>query len=150
MTGVTVARQRAHAEGRTRRRGSRRIFQGNASQVAEVRSFIRFEISDHPACNSTVIVASELATNAICHTKSGSGIFMVDIRVIDAHRVAMFVTDQGSPEVPRAIAADSDAEFGRGLMLVEALSEEWGSAELPCCGRVVYAVIGATSNGERG
>ena len=44
-----------------------------------------------------------------------------------------------SPPVPAG--AGPDAESGRGLVLVHALSKEWGHYPLPSGGKVVYCVI---------
>ena len=54
--------------------------------------------------------------------------------------VEVFDTDQRPP-----LLADADAEdeSGRGLMLVEALSKEWGYFFTPTGGKVVYSILSA-------
>jgi serine/threonine-protein kinase RsbW len=89
-----------------------------------------------PACDpldSLVMIASELAANAVTHTRSGTagGRFIVDVTWCpEAARVA--VGDQGSDEVPEIAASAEEeaayAENGRGLLVVEALSSSWGMA----------------------
>lgn len=48
------------------------IFRGIAQQVAAVRRFVESEIRDHPALDNAVLMASELAANAIAHSVSGA------------------------------------------------------------------------------
>jgi serine/threonine-protein kinase RsbW len=89
-----------------------------------------------PACaplDDLVVIASELATNAVEHTRSGDpgGRFTVDVTWSpDSARVV--VGDQGSDEVPESAASLEEefacAESGRGLWLVGQLSAAWGSA----------------------
>jgi hypothetical protein len=48
----------------------------------------------------------------------------------------------GDPRLPALVGdEDRDAEGGRGLVLVEALSKDWGYELLPSGGKVVYCVI---------
>jgi hypothetical protein len=47
----------------------------------------------------------------------------------------------GMPVMPGPV--DAEAESGRGLVLVEAMSKEWGVRSLSSGGKVVYAVIDA-------
>ena len=53
------------------------------------------------------------------------------------------------PAPPVLTGAGPDAESGRGLMLVQSLSTEWGHYLLPSGGKVVYCVI-STGHGRRG
>jgi len=46
-----------------------------------------------------------------------------------------------SPEPPVLADAGHDAENGRGLMLVDALSREWGYFPAPDGGKVVYCLV---------
>lgn len=46
-----------------------------------------------------------------------------------------------SPEPPVLSHAGPDAEDGRGLMLVDALSREWGHFPAPDGGKVVYCLV---------
>ena len=61
--------------------------------------------------------------------------------VSDLGQVVVFVWD-ASPRPP-AQAADpgADAEGGRGLLLVEALSERWGHFGYDGDGKVVWALL---------
>lgn len=81
---------------------------------------------DHPAAPAAACV-SELAANAIGHTRSGQpgGTFTVSVHDGgDAVRIA--VTDAGSTGRPRERRSHSASTRGRGLTIVAALSAAWG------------------------
>jgi serine/threonine-protein kinase RsbW len=127
--------------------GSSRTFRGTSDQIAAVRCFVRSAFGNHLACDDAVLVASELAANAVAHTASGDegGTFTVHLATVSAERVAMFVTDQGGPTVAKARHADVDAESGRGLDIVTAIASLFvvaGNADW--CG--VLAVIPAITS----
>jgi anti-sigma regulatory factor (Ser/Thr protein kinase) len=100
------------------------VFDGTRDQVRAVRQFIRAGLSGHPALTDAVLVASELATNAIEHSASGleGGMFIVHLAEVSADHVAIIVTDQGGPAIPHARDADAGAESGRGLGVVRSLT----------------------------
>jgi anti-sigma regulatory factor (Ser/Thr protein kinase) len=87
------------------------------------------------------LVLSELATNAIQHTRSGlaGGTFAVRL-VVHPDRVRVEVRDNGprGSRVPTPKAATMSAERGRGLALVDAFAATWG--RLPI-GNGVYAEV---------
>jgi hypothetical protein len=75
---------------------------------------------------STALLVSELVTNAVrisreCAPDSPVRLWLVS----DTTQVVVVVWD-ASPLPPVRIDADDDAENGRGLMLVDAVSERWG------------------------
>lgn len=59
-----------------------------------------------------------------------------------AGQVVIEVADR-DPGLPVTPGASLESESGRGLLLVEALSKEWGYFPLTSGGKVVYAVIDA-------
>lgn len=74
----------------------------------------------------TELVVSELVTNAV-HTsrQQQPGHPVVRLWVLsDQMRVRILVWD-GSPTRPIPIDADEEAESGRGLLLVESISDRW-------------------------
>ncbi|GAA1168995.1 hypothetical protein GCM10009654_27800 [Streptomyces hebeiensis] len=102
------------------------------------------------ACDTAVLVISELFTNAVLHTDSA--LITCEVRVTAAH-VRLDVHDQGvrgprertaestgaglSPRRP-----DSRAENGRGLLLVESLADAWGVVpRAGGTGRTVWATL---------
>jgi hypothetical protein len=58
-------------------------------------------------------------------------------------RIVVEVSDN-NPSPPVVADAGTDAEDGRGLMLVQALSKEWGHFFPPAGGKTVYCVIGSS------
>ena len=98
------------------------------------------------------LVVSELVTNAIVastdvdgrpkYGDTGGGLPVVHLRLCSDHeRIVIGVWDQ-SPQAPEATRPGPDAESGRGLLLVEALSERWGWEHSPGWnGKVVWAEL---------
>jgi anti-sigma regulatory factor (Ser/Thr protein kinase) len=73
------------------------------------------------------LVASELVTNAV-RASTGLGPAIAPVRIwlgSDTHHVLLAVAD-ASPRPPVRLNLAPDAEGGRGLALVEALSARWG------------------------
>lgn len=69
------------------------------------------------------MVVSELMTNAINHSRSHTA--RVTIHRLTADGVRIGVTDT-SPDAPVMRRSAEGAEAGRGLLLVDALSNRWG------------------------
>lgn len=101
---------------------------------------------------SARLVVSELVTNA-CNASAalpplsvdsedlyGCGLISLTLRLVPG-RLVIEVSDD-SPKPPVITDADPDSECGRGLMLVEALTREWGHLRLPAGGKVVFCVLG--------
>jgi anti-sigma regulatory factor (Ser/Thr protein kinase) len=92
------------------------------------------------------LVVSELCTNAVEHTASGEagGHFILELE-IHTGRVRVSVVDLGAqtrPAVNDALGGD-DAESGRGLLIVDAVSKEWGTEPAGAGSRVWADVVGA-------
>jgi two-component sensor histidine kinase len=73
-----------------------------------------------------LLCVTELATNAMAHSHSGlpGGHFGVQIAIRAEEWVRVAVEDAGGPWEQHSI--DDDAECGRGLQVVSALSAEMG------------------------
>jgi anti-sigma regulatory factor (Ser/Thr protein kinase) len=102
-----------------------RAFGGTAGQVRLVREFVRGQLAGHSARDDAVTVASELASNSIAHSASraAGGRFVVHVAVLRSGNAGVIVTDEGGPlRLPVPGGADADAESGRGLAVVRALS----------------------------
>jgi anti-sigma regulatory factor (Ser/Thr protein kinase) len=96
------------------------------------------------------LLASELVTNAVAFSAGGStGPGLAGVKKISLALellggeliIEVGDSDPGPPVLNGA--GDGDAEGGRGLVLVEALSKDWGYELLPSGGKVVYCVIEA-------
>jgi len=80
-----------------------------------------------------VLLASELATNAVRHAGAGRPFSVVvrrDRGPEGTPCVWVEVHDTASA-VPRVVAAEDDDTTGRGLLLVESLSDGWESIPEP-------------------
>ena len=100
---------------------------GVASQVSRARGLVTAALGrDHPLYDDVVLLTSELATNAILHTRSGAGgSFTVTVTRSETV-VRVFVSDGGSDGPPCVCRTSTQATSGRGLPLIEALSHRWG------------------------
>lgn len=109
--------------------------------VASARRFVTgvLELRGEPALlDDAVLIVSELATNAVRHAASP---FRLSLdRSVGTVRIAIQdVVDDGAEEQePR-----DDAIGGRGLAIVGALTQCWGTDALPT-GKVVWAQLDAT------
>lgn len=107
----------------------KRTFPGRPDQVARVRELVRLVLGRLPVVDEAVLLASQLATNAVIHTASGQGgVFDVAVsRYPSAVRVE--VHDAGSHLVPMPRPQDQLTEEGRGLGLVSLMADRWGHRE---------------------
>ncbi len=107
----------------------KRTFPGSPDQVARVREFVRLVLGPVPVVDEAVLLASELATNAVIHTASGQGgsFDVAASRYPSAVRVE--VHDAGSHQVPMPRPQDQLTEEGRGLGLVSLMADRWGHRE---------------------
>jgi serine phosphatase RsbU (regulator of sigma subunit) len=114
------------------------VTDGDAQLVAKVRGFVGNEVRGlgrDDLVDDAVLVASELATNAMLH---GGGITAVRVSEVPAG-VRIEVHDRR--QVPPRMALDNpDAMTGRGLHLVAALSARW-AAEPTDEGKIVWAEL---------
>jgi len=106
----------------------RRRFDTSKESISAARSFVTRIISDAPVevREAVAVMVSELSTNAVVHAASAFDV------VVDrsASTVVVAVTDwgEGSPELQ---SPGSTEPHGRGLRIVEALSDEWGIDATP-------------------
>jgi anti-sigma regulatory factor (Ser/Thr protein kinase) len=98
-----------------------------------------------------VLLVSELVTNAVAATAAlaardtGTDPAQVVLTLRRQPGRVMIEMYDSDPSPPVLAEASTDAETGRGLMLVQALSKEWSYSCLPSGGKVVYSVISADS-----
>ncbi len=74
---------------------------------------------------STELVVSELVTNGVKATRALARA-AIRLWLFSDHRRAAVMVWDASPQPPVRMDVYDDAENGRGLMLVEAVSEQWG------------------------
>jgi serine/threonine-protein kinase RsbW len=107
-------------------RPKRRVFPGQADQIANARDFTRRVLASCPVLDEAVLLVSELATNAVEHTATGSGGHFDVIIYRDETLLIIAVKDEGSDKAPVTRSVDELAEGGRGLGLVELITDRWG------------------------
>ncbi len=107
----------------------RRVFPGRPEQVAQARRFVARMLDGCPVADDAQLCASELASNAIRHTRTGrrSGKFQVLVWRGRAS-ACVAVLDDGSDITPVAAAntARPLTESGHGLLAVQTLAARWG------------------------
>jgi serine/threonine-protein kinase RsbW len=114
-----------------------RTFAGSPEEIRNVRHFIRQCIEGCPVADDVILLASELATNAVRHTASGvDGTFCVLVQTASGS-VRVEVHDLGSDSAPAIRHTSPPEESGAGLTLVDMISDRWGchGSQL---GRVVW------------
>ena len=110
----------------------RRVFPGHPDQVRQARRFVARALAGCPAAADAVLGVSELASNAVQHTRSGQG-GRFQVLVWRGHASAcVAVIDDGARHGPAAPAHRPGdlAESGHGLRVVAELASSWGHQDL--------------------
>jgi serine/threonine-protein kinase RsbW len=107
-------------------RPRRRVFPGHASQVSHARRFVLRALTGCKRADDAALLTSELATNAIRHTRSGEDGSFAIMLLWRPHAVIVAVTDAGAPTIPALRPTELLTAGGRGLSLVDALATQWG------------------------
>ncbi|MHB1924464.1 MAG: ATP-binding protein [Acidimicrobiales bacterium] len=115
------------------------------SSVRQARSWVAraLEGQTEEQTDAAVLLTSELVTNALLYAVGPIRLTLV----ITPRHIRIEVCDS-SPVVPLPKAYDSEALTGRGLDLVEALSDAWG-VERQDNGKAVWFEIGASLSGDQ-
>jgi two-component sensor histidine kinase len=88
---------------------------------------------------SACLVVSELVTNAVLHAGTSCELTVKGPAEVDGEVVRIEVAD-GDPGSPLSKRYDVEAGSGRGLQLVEALSERFGTRPLGA-GKTVWCEV---------
>ncbi|SFK85696.1 Anti-sigma regulatory factor (Ser/Thr protein kinase) [Streptomyces pini] len=144
-----TGRPAAAAGDRPPPRGTEFALPARAESVARARRLVRGLLAgwgaDEESRDTAVLVVSELFTNAVVHTGSGSV-------VCELRQEKGAAAEEGTPlrlEVrgrrpgpsagPTSRTRPPGEEHGRGLLLVGAVSDAWGIREVHGCGWSVWA-----------
>ncbi|WP_169983256.1 MULTISPECIES: ATP-binding protein [unclassified Microbispora] len=102
---------------------------GGRDQVGRARRLVSAALGrDHPRHDDCVLLTSEIATNAVVHSRSGNGgTFTVTVSCLP-DRVRVCVEDDGSAGPPCAghPLPNGSSQGGRGLPLLDLLADRWG------------------------
>jgi len=108
--------------------------------VSEARAFVAQVLTEHGLVvlvDDVQMVVSELATNALVHARTS---FTVKLRTGLGQAVVLEVRDR-SPSFPVIVATGPLDITGRGIAIVDALSQAWGFEAHESGGKYVWAVF---------
>jgi anti-sigma regulatory factor (Ser/Thr protein kinase) len=133
-------------------RQARAHFEADYRFLRDVRRFVTARLRSWgllSLAGDAGLVATELAANAVMHARSA---FTVCLKSSD-RRVTVEVRDE-NPREPTLTPSTPGALSGRGLQLVDTLSNSWGVRQIPEDGKVVWAELGdsgagAPANGDK-
>ena len=114
-----------------------RRFRCQPESVPAARRFIRDVLQDQSrdVLEAAELMASELATNCVQHARTGFELVIND----EERNIRVEVRDTGDGRpVPRSPAPTD--RTGRGLMIVEAMSDAWG-IDPSSCGKTVWFTL---------
>ncbi|NUP20350.1 MAG: ATP-binding protein [Streptomyces sp.] len=105
-----------------------------------------------PASDTVALVVAELAANAALHGRVPGRDFELRLRydrAADVVRVEVSDTHPRLPEPTDHAPRTTDAEDGRGLLLVEAVATRWGVTGRTGPGKTVWAECELTTKDAR-
>ncbi len=126
-----------------------RTFPHHGSSVGEARKFAVEALSSwgvRHRLDDVCLCLSEVATNALVHAAPPSSGFQARLS-IDAAGIRLEVHDQGAGRPHRRNPSPDDPR-GRGLLLVEELSDAWGVADHQI-GKTVWLTFKIATGGPR-
>lgn len=112
-------------------------FHGRAEEASRVRHEVAGYLGRCPAADDIVFIASELAANAIVHTRSRGSTFRVRCQ-LSSGTARIEVEDMGGPWRRRTLG-----DRPHGLDIVQALAGQdgWGTQATSTGGRIVWAQL---------
>ncbi len=116
-------------------------FPGLPAIVPSARRFVRGILAESPRAGDMELITSELASNAILHTPSGSsgGEFTLTVRTAPGW-ARVEVADSGAGQWSAPRDGSDDEEYGRGLAIVAALADKLGH-DIRASGQTVWAEV---------
>lgn len=129
-----------------------RTFPPDVASVRAARQFVLAAIGDASADQRDLVsvMVSELAMNAVEYARTR---FEVSVEVT-GHRLRVEVTDSGGGTVQAQPPPPASSPHGRGLFIVDELSDDWGVSPSPgAAGKSVWfavALRAAADNSSRG
>jgi DNA-binding NarL/FixJ family response regulator len=116
------------------------------SSAALARKFVSKTLTEwgmEPLMDSALLVASELAANAVTHADTS---FRIQLSLAPTTlRIDVTDSGKGTPEPQPPTVSE---EHGRGLLLIGALTTAWGLDDAPGAGKVVWAELAFPASSE--
>jgi anti-sigma regulatory factor (Ser/Thr protein kinase) len=134
--------ERHERQQRHERHGCRVRLATGPAAAAEARRRVRDAIWSWQVpvdLDAALLLTSELVTNAVRHEGGQRAQAVVLAIACSRGRLRVDVHDT-SRSLPAVAEVPADAETGRGLLLVETLSDEWGCYRTPA-GKAVYFTL---------
>ncbi|MFJ2767464.1 ATP-binding protein [Streptomyces sp. NPDC087300] len=97
--------------------------------------------SGRATLDDTVLLVSELATNAILHGPVVERDFEVAVTVLADGSCFIEVSDEGPAEPEPRVTDAWEDEGGRGLRLLDTLADAWGVWRRGSHGKTVWALV---------
>jgi serine phosphatase RsbU (regulator of sigma subunit)/anti-sigma regulatory factor (Ser/Thr protein kinase) len=117
---------------------------------AAARRFVQHTLAgvraDQERLDTLVLLCNELVTNAVLHAAAPS-----EVRVRLRDGLVRLEVHDPSPQLPTPRAQDPDATNGRGMLLVDALADDWGVDRgdgLPDVGKTVWIELALSGDGH--
>ncbi len=86
---------------------------------------------DQESIEDARVIISELVANSVRHAQPLSDGSLLVSWAVEPNGIDVAVTDGGSGSRPRTVHAPSSALAGRGMAIVEVLSERWWMERTP-------------------
>jgi anti-sigma regulatory factor (Ser/Thr protein kinase) len=142
LTGHDPAGLR-HVSARAATRSVTLLLAGTRQGCSQARDFTERTLADWAldCCHEDALtVVNELAANALLHALTEEEAAWLKLTLRPSHLVCA-VTDHSNCLPVRLHSRDSLEEHGRGLRIVEALSEHWGWTRRFPTGKTVWAML---------
>ncbi len=109
------------------------------SATTDARQFVIARLARHrldELCDTAALVTTELVTNVLMHTESAP-----TLRILALADLVRIEVEDTCPVLPAAGILDPTATCGRGLVLVERLTQRWGVIRVPGAGKAVWCEL---------
>lgn len=143
MTGDT------RAQGRWRELWNLAVLETAPAAVPWARRLVRLMLLERGMeaySDGASVLVTELVTNAVKASAGAAQGHVVRLWLVLGSSEVLIVVWDAIPQAPVLGQADDSAERGRGLMLVEAISQRWGWRAATGGGKFVWAVLGGTDS----
>jgi anti-sigma regulatory factor (Ser/Thr protein kinase) len=119
-----------------------RSFKCRPEAVTAARHFVREALSGHTSdvIDAAELMTSELTSNCVRHAGTA-----FEVRIDTRADIRVEVRDSGAGE-PRRLSPAPDEPSGRGLLIVQAMSDRWG-VEPAAEGKVVWFTLARAPGG---
>lgn len=123
----------------------RKLFPGTARRVSDARALARLFLDDTERAADAAWITTELAANAVRHTRSGAdgGTYLLELnRANNLARIVVYdLGGAGRPTFTRPLSTFNLSEHGYGLYGVTQLAHRTGTRGNPLIGHAVWAEL---------